>query len=83
LMAPCPPSLEAELPELCRSVPKEDRKEIHKSMFAALSDFFLHYLGSGKNLPQIPAPPDLSPPMPPKPQPAPAPAQPAKRSRAK
>ncbi|MFT4301524.1 MAG: dienelactone hydrolase family protein [Desulfovibrio sp.] len=83
LMAPCPPALEAELPELCRSVREEDRKNIHKNMFAALSEFFLHYLGSGKNLPQIPAPPDLSPPLPPKPEPAPVPAQPAKRSRAK
>ncbi|OXS29108.1 MAG: hypothetical protein BCS36_01410 [Desulfovibrio sp. MES5] len=83
LMAPCPPALENELPELCRSVRDEDRKSIHKNMFAALTEFFLHYLGSSVNLPHIPAPPDLSPPLPPKPEPAPAPAQPAKRNRAK
>lgn len=81
LMAPCPPSLAEELPELCRSVSEEDRKAVHKNMFAALSDFFLHYLGSGKNLPHIPAPPDLSPPLPPKQEPASAPAQPSKRKR--
>ena len=83
LMAPCPPALENELPELCRSVSDEDRKNIHKSMFAALTEFFLHYLGSSVNLPHIPEPPDLSPPLPPKPEPAAAPAQPAKRNRAK
>ena len=85
LMAPCPPALEAELPELCRSVSDESRKSIHKNMVAALTEFFLHYLGNSVNLPHIPEPPDLSPPLPPKPEPAPAPAptQPAKRNRAK
>ena len=83
LMAPCPPALEAELPELCRSVSDESRKSIHKSMVAALTEFFLHYLGNSVNLPRIPEPPDLSPPLPPKPEHAPAPVQPAKRNRAK
>ena len=82
LMAPCPPALAAELPELCRSVSQKDRETVHKNMFAALSDFFLHYLGSGKNLPSIPAPPDLSPPLPPQQKNAPVPTQPQKRKRA-
>ena len=43
-------------------------------MTEALGDFFLHYLGNAQNLPQIPAPPDLTP-QPPKPAPEPA-AQP-------
>ena len=45
-----------------------------KRMTEALGDFFLHYLGNAQNLPQIPAPPDLTP-QPPKPAPEPA-AQP-------
>ena len=60
LMSPCPEALAAELPELCRSVSPEERRAIHRHMDDALSDFFLHVLGSGKNLPVIPPPPDLS-----------------------
>lgn len=80
LMAPCPESLAAELPELCRSVSPETRTAIHKRMTEALGDFFLHYLGSGKNLPQIPAPPDLTP-APPKPAPEPAHPMPKQKKR--
>ncbi len=58
LMAPCPESLAAELPELCRSVSAEERNVIHQQMDDALSDFFLHFLGNDKNLPTIPPPPD-------------------------
>lgn len=78
LMAPCPDSLAAELPELCRSVSEETRTAIHKRMKDALGDFFLHYLGSVRNLPHIPQPPDLTPPPPPKPKPDPAPQRPAR-----
>ena len=82
LMSPCPEALAAELPELCRSVSPEERRAIHRHMDDALSDFFLHVLGSGKNLPVIPPPPDLTPPPPPAPQlPAPAPRPRQHRSR--
>ncbi len=82
LMSPCPEALAAELPELCRSVSTEERRAIHRRMDDALSDFFLHVLGSGKNLPVIPPPPDLTPPPPPEPQlPAPAPRPRQRRSR--
>ena len=81
-MSPCPEALAAELPELCRSVSPEERRAIHRHMDDALSDFFLHVLGSGKNLPVIPPPPDLTPPPPPAPQlPAPAPRPRQHRSR--
>ncbi len=64
LMAPCPASLADELPEMCRSVPPEIKADVHKSMHKALQDFFLHYLGSNTDVPSIPPPPDLSPPLP-------------------
>lgn len=80
LMAPCPESLAEELPELCRSVSMEERNAIHERMDDALGDFFLHFLGSGKNLPTIPQPPDLTPP-PAQPQPAPAAPTPAPKPR--
>lgn len=70
LMSPCPESLATELPELCRSVDPEERSVIHQRMDDALSDFFLHFLGNGKNLPIIPQPPDLTPPPQPQAQPA-------------
>jgi predicted dienelactone hydrolase len=60
LAAPCPESLEDELPELCRSVSSAGRKTIHQQLQGLLSDFFLHYLGNDKNLPIIPSPPDLA-----------------------
>ncbi|MDR2056236.1 MAG: hypothetical protein LBQ10_10280 [Desulfovibrio sp.] len=59
LVAPCPESLKDELPELCRSVSSAGRNAIHQQLYGLLSDFFLYYLGSDKNLPLIPAPPDL------------------------
>ena len=62
LMAPCPPLLAEELPELCRSVSPATRQSIHQQLQRALADFFLHYLGSGANLPRIPPPPELQPP---------------------
>lgn len=75
LMASCPPPLQDALPEICRSVSAPVRAAIHKSMHTALEDFFLHYLGSEKNLPHIPPPPDLTPPPPPPAPPAAAPVQ--------
>ncbi|MDR3319712.1 MAG: hypothetical protein LBS77_01875 [Desulfovibrio sp.] len=58
LMAICPDSMSDDLPELCRSVSPAERSAIHQRLYNLLADFFLHYLGS-KNLPVIPAPPDL------------------------
>lgn len=81
LMAPCPESLAAELPELCRSVSAEERKVIHQQMDDALSDFFLHFLGNDKNLPTIPPPPDLTPPQPRAQPAAPAPVARQRRPR--
>ena len=71
LAAPCPESLENELPELCRSVSSAGRNAIHQQLYALLSDFFLHYLGNDKNLPLIPAPPDSAKQEAPAPAPAP------------
>lgn len=81
-MAPCPESLATELPELCRSVTPEERKQIHEDLAEALGDFFLHYLGSGKNLPAIAPPPELTPPAP-KVAPVPLPAERSKQRRTK
>lgn len=81
LMAPCPDSLAAELPELCRSVSAEERNVIHQQMDDALSDFFLHFLGNDKNLPTIPPPPDLTPPQPRAQPAAPAPVARQRRPR--
>ncbi len=81
LMAPCPESLAAELPELCRSVSVEERNVIHQQMDDALSDFFLHFLGNDKNLPTIPPPPDLTPPQPRAQPAAPAPVARQRRPR--
>lgn len=78
LMAPCPPSIAAELPELCTSVTAETRSALGRRLDAALTDFFLRHLGSAGNVPHIPPPPDLTPPAPEKPAPA-APAKPKKR----
>ncbi|MBO6171033.1 MAG: dienelactone hydrolase family protein [Desulfovibrio sp.] len=64
LMAPCPPSLADELPELCRSVTPETRDAVHERLQESLRDFFLHYLGGDKDVPHIPPPPDLTPPAP-------------------
>lgn len=81
LMAPCPDSLAAELPELCRSVSAEERNVIHQQMDDALSDFFLHFLGNDKNLPTIPPPPDLTPAQPRAQPAAPAPVARQRRPR--
>ncbi|MBQ7738381.1 MAG: hypothetical protein IJT59_01835 [Desulfovibrionaceae bacterium] len=40
LMAPCPASLEQELPDLCRSVNSKERDIIHKRLWDALIMFF-------------------------------------------
>ena len=55
------------------------RGEQHQALDTALADFFLHYLG-GDNPPQIPPPPDLTPPQP-QPQPAPPPTIKARKKR--
>lgn len=66
LMAPCPPGLAAELPELCQSVQPYRREAIHLELRAALLAFFAHYLRDDKNLPSIPVPPELDPKLEPK-----------------
>ncbi|MDR0816519.1 MAG: hypothetical protein LBN28_03890 [Desulfovibrio sp.] len=77
LMAPCPDSLLEDLPEFCLSANPEERQAIHQTMHSALTDFFSHYLGSDKNLPIIPDPPELT-----RPQSAPPPAsEPAPRGK--
>lgn len=69
LMAPCPASLDQELPELCRSVTPEQRERLHHEMETALQQFFLHYLGKGSKKNRIPSPPNLTPtPLPPLPE---------------
>jgi predicted dienelactone hydrolase len=69
LTAPCPYPIDAELPELCRSVTLRQRRSIHQNMQSSLSDFFLRHLGSSDSPPVIPPPPDLTPPPPPSPPP--------------
>ena len=65
LMSPCPPIHADELPELCRSVSPATRQAVQQKLQRILAEFFLQYLGSGANLPQIPPPPELqtSPPV--------------------
>ena len=78
LMAPCPPTIAAELPELCLSVSAETRATIARRLDRALADFFLRHLGSSAHVPHIPAPPDLTPAPVEKPAP-PTPDKPKKR----
>lgn len=81
LLAPCPPSLAEELPELCLSVTPQERFRQQELLRQELLAFFLQWLGSSENIPVIPAPPDLTP----KPEPAPAvqPEKPAAKERRK
>lgn len=44
LMAPCPPILAQELPELCLSVSEEERNKIHRVLYNAIKAFFDRYL---------------------------------------
>ncbi|MDR1857195.1 MAG: hypothetical protein LBR22_08610 [Desulfovibrio sp.] len=60
-LATCPDVLAQELPELCHSVDESDRWRIHRSLNLILNEFFLQHLRSDDNLPDIPAPPDLTP----------------------
>lgn len=69
LMAPCPPSIAAELPELCLSVSAETRSTLSRRLDGALTEFFLRHLGSSAHVPHIPEPPDLTPPAPEPPAP--------------
>ena len=78
LMAPCPPSVAAELPELCLSVSAETRAGLSRRLDGALTEFFLRHLGSAAHVPHIPDPPDLTPPAPEPPAPV-APARTKKR----
>lgn len=61
LMAPCPPSLAAELPELCQSVSPQRREALHRELADALLTFFNHYLVNAKNLHAIPQTPSPTP----------------------
>lgn len=63
LMAPCPPALIEELPELCYSVSEAERGAIHTRLSEALLAFFGHYLAITGNLPIIPDPPALGSPL--------------------
>lgn len=78
LMAPCPPPIAAELPELCLSVNAETRSALAHRLDSALTEFFLLHLGSSAHVPHIPAPPDLTPPAPETPAPV-LPDKPKKR----
>lgn len=71
LSAPCPPAFQRELPEQCNSVSAAERSTIHSHLESAVSKFFLQILGDRTNLPNIPPPPDLTPPPAPR-NPAPA-----------
>lgn len=60
LLDECPQNLAAELPELCKSVTESERQALRKVLASSLLTFFNRFLI--KELPQIPAPPELSPP---------------------
>ena len=64
-MAPCPPALSEDLPELCRSVTAEERLQEQEKLRRGLLSFFLQWLGRSGAVPAIPDPPDLTPPPPP------------------
>ena len=69
-MAPCPPALSEELPELCRSVTAQERLREQENLRQGLLSFFLQWLGESGTVPAIPAPPELAPPPPPAKTPA-------------
>lgn len=60
----CPETMAKDLPELCNSVSRDQRAEIHSQLYNAVLAFFRHYLVVSANLPKIPEPPDLTPPVP-------------------
>lgn len=65
LMSACPPALHKNIPGLCGSATPAQRRTAHKQLNGQLGNFFLRTLGDAQHLPQIPAPPDLTPPPPP------------------
>lgn len=44
LIAPCPPQLQYELPEICNSVLPEERRKLHIKLAETILTFFKHYL---------------------------------------
>ncbi|MBD5553018.1 MAG: hypothetical protein HDQ44_01635 [Desulfovibrio sp.] len=60
LIAPCSQALAEELPELCLSVPAEEKAAIQAKLASTLLAFFRHFLVITPNLPRIPAPPELT-----------------------
>lgn len=63
LMAPCPPALSIDIPELCHSVTPQRREAILSELEDALLAFFSHFFMKKGNLPAIPKPPDISTPQ--------------------
>lgn len=61
LIAPCPPGLERELPELCFSVSREQKNLNRAKLSGVLKAFFAYYLRKDENTPVIPDPPNLMP----------------------
>ncbi len=81
LLAPCPPSLTEELPELCLSVTPAERRQQQEHLRQELLAFFLHWLGNSENIPVIPNPPDLTPKAAPEPVAPAAPTKPARKGK--
>lgn len=63
-MSACPPAMQKDIPDLCGSATPSQRRRAHRELNAALNQFFLDTLGDSHNLPNIPLPPDLTPPPP-------------------
>lgn len=57
-MAPCPPALLEELPELCGSVAPSERVRVLETLHEVLLAFFMRHLGDAAKVPVIPPPPD-------------------------
>lgn len=64
-MAPCPPALSAEMPNICQSVSAATRSKVHERLHDLLESFFGQHLGNEGMVLTIPAPPELTPPAPP------------------
>lgn len=68
LMSACPPAMQKDIPDLCGRATEGERRRAHRELNTSVTQFFLDTLGDSLNLPQIPAPPDLTPPPPPPPE---------------
>lgn len=66
IMSDCPPQLRMEMADLCLSQSQEIKRSARSALRDELVAFFQYYLRDPAKLPNIPEPPDLTPPPPPR-----------------